>query len=50
MYSNTQPFLAMAVAWATLGESPSRWQVAGATFILSGLILARTAAHEPEAG
>jgi drug/metabolite transporter (DMT)-like permease len=50
MYSNMQPFLAMAFAWLTLGEAPSRWQVAGATFILSGLVLARTAAHEPEAG
>ena len=52
MYSNMQPFLAMAFAWLALGEVPSRWQVAGATFILSGLILARTAtaAHEPEAG
>ena len=50
MYSNMQPFLAMAFAWLTLGEVPSRWQVAGATFILSGLVLARTAAHEPEAG
>jgi drug/metabolite transporter (DMT)-like permease len=50
MYSNMQPFLAMAVAWATLGEAPSRWQTAGALFILSGLVIARTAAHEPEAG
>ncbi len=50
MYSNMQPLLAMAVAWLSLGESPSRWQVAGATFIMSGLILARYAAHEPEAG
>jgi drug/metabolite transporter (DMT)-like permease len=48
MYSNVQPLLAMAVAWATLGELPSRWQVAGATFIMSGLLLARSAAHEPE--
>ena len=50
MYSNTQPLLAMAVAWLTLGELPSRWQVTGATFIMSGLILARYAAHEPEGG
>ncbi len=50
MYSNMQPLLAMPIAWATLGELPSRWQVTGATFIMSGLILARTAAHEPEAG
>ena len=52
MYSNMQPFLAMAFAWLALGEVPSKWQVTGATFILSGLILARTAtaANEPEAG
>lgn len=50
MYSNMQPLLAMGVAWLSLGESPSRWQVAGATFIMSGLILARYAAHEPEGG
>ncbi|HEX6315509.1 MAG TPA: EamA family transporter [Gemmatimonadaceae bacterium] len=52
MYSNMQPFLAMAFAWAALGEVPTKWQVAGAAFILSGLVLARTAtaANEPEAG
>lgn len=50
MYSNTQPLLAMAVAWLTLGESPSGWQLTGALFIMSGLITARTAVHEPEAG
>jgi drug/metabolite transporter (DMT)-like permease len=50
MYSNVQPLLAMPIAWATLGELPTRWQVAGAAFIMSGLITARTAAHEPEAG
>ena len=50
MYSNMQPFLAMAFAWAALGEIPSRWQVTGAAFILIGLVIARTAAHEPEAG
>lgn len=52
MYSNMQPFLAMAFAWAALGEIPTKWQVTGAAFILSGLILARTAtaANEPEAG
>jgi len=40
----------MAFAWAALGEIPSRWQVTGAAFILIGLVIARTAAHEPEAG
>jgi drug/metabolite transporter (DMT)-like permease len=52
MYSNMQPFLAMAFAWAALGEKPSGFQAAGAAFILGGLVLARTAtaANEPEAG
>lgn len=49
MYSNLQPILAMAVAWASLGELPTRWQVLGAALIAAGLLLARTAAHEPEA-
>jgi drug/metabolite transporter (DMT)-like permease len=48
MYSNMQPILAMAAAWLSLGEVPSRWQVTGATFIMSGLLLARSSAHEPE--
>jgi drug/metabolite transporter (DMT)-like permease len=50
MYSNMQPLLAMAVAWATLGEVPTTWQLVGAGCIMSGLLLARTAAHEPEGG
>lgn len=49
MYSNLQPILAMAVAWASLGELPTRWQVLGAALIAGGLLLARTSAHEPEA-
>lgn len=48
MYSNMQPLLAMAVAWISLGEMPSRWQVAGASFIMTGLLIARSSAHEPE--
>ena len=48
MYSNMQPILAMAAAWLALGEIPSRWQIAGVTFIMSGLLLARSSAHEPE--
>jgi drug/metabolite transporter (DMT)-like permease len=50
MYSNVQPILAIAVAYLTLGELPSKWQMAGALFILSGLLIARSAAHEPEGG
>jgi drug/metabolite transporter (DMT)-like permease len=49
MYSNVQPVMAMAVAWTFLGEKPSAWQIAGAALIMSGLLLARTATHEPEA-
>jgi len=49
MYSNMQPLLAMGVAWISLGELPSRWQVAGASFIMTGLLIARSSAHEPEA-
>jgi drug/metabolite transporter (DMT)-like permease len=49
MYGNLQPVIAMAVAWASLGEVPSAWQLAGATCITSGLILARSSAPEPEA-
>lgn len=47
MYSNMQPLLAMAVAWVTLGELPTVWQGAGALLIMSGLLLARSAAHVP---
>lgn len=50
MYSNLQPLLAMAIAWAMLGEMPTKWQLAGAALIMTGLLVARTAAHEPEAG
>jgi drug/metabolite transporter (DMT)-like permease len=50
MYSNMQPLLAMAVAWLTLHERPTAWQGAGAAFIMTGLVIARVAAHEPEAG
>jgi drug/metabolite transporter (DMT)-like permease len=49
MYGNLQPVIAMAVAWASLGEVPSVWQVTGAACITSGLILARSSAPEPEA-
>jgi drug/metabolite transporter (DMT)-like permease len=49
MYGNLQPVIAMLVAWASLREVPTAWQVLGAVCITSGLILARTAGHEPEA-
>lgn len=49
MYGNLQPVIAMAVAWLVLREVPSGWQLAGATAIMTGLIVARQATHEPEA-
>lgn len=44
MYANLQPIVAMTVAWLALGESPHALQVAGATFILGGLLLTRLSA------
>jgi drug/metabolite transporter (DMT)-like permease len=48
MYSNVQPLMAMGVAWATLGEIPTPWQLTGAVLIMSGLVFARYAPPEPE--
>jgi drug/metabolite transporter (DMT)-like permease len=48
MYSNMQPILAMGFAWLSLGEVPSKWQLAGVTFIMTGLLIARSSVHEPE--
>ena len=42
MYSNLQPLFALLVAWLTLGETPTLWQVAGAVAIIGGLLLTRT--------
>jgi drug/metabolite transporter (DMT)-like permease len=41
MYSNLQPIIAMIVAWAMLGETPTMWQILGAASIMSGLLLTR---------
>jgi len=40
-YSNLTPLVALAVAWAWLGEVPQPLQIAGATVVLGGLSLAR---------
>lgn len=42
MYINLQPLIALAVAWATLHETPTLWQGLGAASIMTGLVLART--------
>ncbi len=41
MYSNLQPLVALVVAWAMLGETPTFWQGVGAVSIMSGLLLTR---------
>jgi drug/metabolite transporter (DMT)-like permease len=41
MYSNLQPVIAVLVAWAMLGETPTVWQVVGAGSIMGGLLLTR---------
>lgn len=41
MYANLQPLIALLVAWATLGEAPTVWQVLGAVGVLGGLLLTR---------
>lgn len=41
IYGNLQPVVAVLFAWATLGETPTLWQVFGAVSILSGIVLTR---------
>lgn len=43
MYGNLQPLIALAVAWVSLGENPTAFQILGAALIMSGLLLSRTA-------
>lgn len=41
IYGNLQPVVALLFAWATLGETPTLWQVLGAASIMSGILLTR---------
>ena len=41
VYSNLTPVVAMAIGAVLLGERVSRWQLAGATLILTGVAVAR---------
>jgi drug/metabolite transporter (DMT)-like permease len=41
MYANIQPIVALAVAAAFLGETPTPWQMAGVAAIMTGLMLTR---------
>ena len=46
LYGNLQPLIALGVAWVTLGEKPSVWQLAGAATIVGGVLLTRVPATE----
>ena len=46
LYANLQPFIALVVAWITLGETPRIWQVIGAVTIVGGVILTRVPVSE----
>lgn len=41
MYSNLQPIVAMVVAFLSLGEVPTPWQLGGVTLIMAGLLVSR---------
>ena len=41
MYGNLQPAIALLVAWVTLGEVPTVWQVMGMALIGVGVVLVR---------
>ncbi|HEU4995422.1 MAG TPA: DMT family transporter [Gemmatimonadaceae bacterium] len=46
LYGNTQPLIALIVAWLTLSEVPTAWQLLGAATIVSGVLLTRVPASE----
>ena len=46
LYANFQPIIALLVAWFTLGETPTAWQVIGAATIVGGVVLTRVPASE----
>jgi drug/metabolite transporter (DMT)-like permease len=45
-YSNLTPIVALLVAWAWLGETPTFMQVGGAGVVLGGLSLARLSGRD----
>ena len=48
VYSNVVPVVALAVAWAWLGEQPTWLQVVGAVVVIGGMTLARLGEPEEE--
>lgn len=48
LFANLQPFIALMVAWLSLGERPTPWQIIGAATIVGGVLLTRMpASSEP---
>jgi len=47
LYANLQTLIALIVAWLTLGETPTAWQMIGAGTIVGGVLLTRVPASEP---
>ncbi len=47
VYANLQPLIALAVAAIMLSERPTGWQLLGATLIMGGLLMSRTARVTP---
>ena len=48
LFANLQPFIALMVAWLSLGERPTAWQIIGAATIVGGVLLTRMpASSEP---
>lgn len=46
LYGNLQPLIALLIAWITLHETPTAWQIVGASTIVSGVLLTRMPATE----
>ena len=46
LYGNFQTLIAFLVAWMTLHETPTAWQVVGALTIVGGVLLTRAPATE----
>jgi drug/metabolite transporter (DMT)-like permease len=46
LFGNLQPFIALVVAWMSLGEVPTVWQGVGAVTIVGGVLLTRARGSE----
>jgi drug/metabolite transporter (DMT)-like permease len=46
LFGNLQPLIALLIAWITLHERPTSWQILGCAAIVGGVLLTRIAATE----